>query len=203
MTLLAATAAVFTACGGDDPFAVGETTGDPLTQEEMQLVAEALYDAFSDASSGGGAAPVSGPAAAPQAINESVTDRAACEGGGFIDSSGRVRGTVDDETFALDLDILLTFEPDGCVIPTATTTITVESAPGIQWDFDMVLNDDLFSISGTQRGGFSYAIADGRTGSCGIDLFMSVAVTQTTTDISASGTICGVSASTVDLVGTT
>jgi hypothetical protein len=182
---------VLTACK-DDP--LGVNSGDPMTEEEIQEVFFAIADAFEAL----GAAPAaSGPARASVSVNESFTGSAPCPMGGAIAANGSASGTVDDETFELDLSYRLRLTPDGCVIDTETTTITLDAAPYIQLDMDFHLSETELVIGGSQSGGISYTAADGRVGSCAFSVQFSGSVDLVAESGSSqvSGEVCGVSAS--------
>jgi len=179
----------------DDP--LGVNSGDPLTPAEMQAVFAAISSTFSTLGFAPVPAAVGGPARTTVSVSESFDVSAPCGEAGSIDTSGSVNGTFDDETFAFDMDYQLRMTPMGCVVSTEEGTVTLDGAPYIQLNMDFLLSETQLSITGSETGGIAFTSSDGRSGSCAFDVTFSV-----TADLegsggssSASGTVCGVSAS--------
>jgi hypothetical protein len=185
-------ALTLTACGGDP---VGVTSGDELTDTEIQ----AIFNAFGGAIGGmdGSAsrvAPQDGIQMAEIKVNRSVSVSTPCNLGGEISLNGSVEGTVDDETFASNLEMGIGVQFDACVIPSEQNTVSVDGE--IQVDSRVVLNEGSFSVDGSQVGGFEFTTDDGRIGSCAVDIEFSASSTDgTSAQSSLSGTVCGRSAS--------
>jgi hypothetical protein len=177
----------------DDP--LGVNSGDPHTPAEMQAVFAAISSTFSTL--GFGPAAVGGPARTTVSVNENFDVSAPCAEAGSIDTSGSMNGTVDDETFALDVDYQLRMTPNGCVVPTEEGAVTLDGAPYIQLDMDFLLSETQIVVSGSETGGIAFTSSDGRSGTCLFDITFSVTadLEGSTTSSSASGTVCGVSAS--------
>lgn len=188
---------VLAACGGDP---TGTNSGDPLTNTEALAIFEALGATFGSISVGGAPPqPGSTTGAAPAAagpIDESFEISVPCESG-TIQMSGSMSGTVDEQTLATNLTMDITWVPNACAITTGTTTFTISGDPEIRFQGDWALADNLFSLSGTETGGFSFTSSDGRVGSCAIDIAFSSSVNLSTTteESTISGTICGLPAS--------
>ncbi|MDH3207044.1 MAG: hypothetical protein OEO79_10550 [Gemmatimonadota bacterium] len=189
--VLAVSVCLLSACA-DDP--LGVNSGDPLTPEEMQAVFSAISETFSTLSFAPAAA--GGPARAVISVNESFSATAPCDIGGSFAAAGSANGTVDDETFLLDLSFQLRLTPNGCIVATETNTVTLNGAPYVQLSMDFELNETQIVAVGTQTGGIAFTSSDGRSGSCAFEVSFSV-----TADLegqsgssSVSGTVCGVSA---------
>jgi hypothetical protein len=167
-------------------------SGDPLTEDEIQLVFLAISDAFSNLSF----APAAGPARAQISVNESFNGSAPCSEGGTISANGSANGTVDDVTYELDLTYMLRMTPNGCAVPTETEVITLDGAPYLQLDMDFLLTETTIEVSGSQSGGIAFTSTDGRSGSCAFDVQFTTTANLDTLEgtSSASGTVCGVSA---------
>lgn len=180
------------ACGGDDD-PLGVNSGDPLTQDEIQAVFFALSEVFASLND----APAAGPARATVAVSETFSASAPCPNGGTISANGSANGTVDDVTFELDLTYRLRLTPSGCVVETESAVVTLESSPYIQLDMDFLLTETLLEASGSQTGGIAFTSSDGRSGSCAFDVQFSTTANLDTQQgsSSTSGTVCGVSAS--------
>lgn len=193
-TLIATfTALMVIGCGGDDS-PVGVNSGDALTEAELQVVFNAISGAF-DAL---GAAPAAvGPARATQSASQSFDTTAPCDSGGSITMKGNGSGTYDDVSGDLDLTFSLRMTPNGCAVPTETTTIVLEGSPYIQLDMDFSLTQTSLVLSGSQEGGISFTAEDGRSGSCAfsVDFSGDFDLEAQTGSSSVSGTVCGVSAS--------
>ena len=190
--LAAGLALTLAACGGDP---VGVNSGDELTDAEIQTV----FDAFSGAIGGVDAsasrvAPQDGIQMAEITVNQSVNVTTGCDLGGEISLSGSVEGTVDDETFASNLEMGIGVQFDACAVASDQNTVTVDG--DIQFDSHVVIDEGSFSVDGTQVGGFDFTTNDGRIGSCAIDIDFSASFTEgTSAQSSVSGTVCGRSAS--------
>jgi hypothetical protein len=161
------------ACGGD---LVGVNSGDELSDTEIQ----AIFNAFSGALDGVDAsasrvAPQDGIQMADIDVNQSVNISTGCNLGGEISLSGSVEGTVDDETFASNLEMGIGIQFDACIIASEENTV---------------------SVDGSQVGGFDFTTNDGRIGSCAIDIDFSASLSDgTSAQSSVTGTVCGRSAS--------
>ena len=126
-------------------------------------------------------------------MDRSVNVSAPCNLGGEISLSGSVDGTVDDETFASDLEMEVGVQFDACVVASDQNTVIVDG--DIQFDSHVVLSEIQFSADRSQVGGFEFTTNDGRTGSCAIDIDFSASYTEgTSAQSSVSGTVCGRSA---------
>ena len=180
------------ACGDD---LTGVTSGDELTSTEVAAVLAALGSAFESA--GAQAA----PSQAPIAVNTNFDVSVPCESG-TLDVSGSISGTVDDVTFDTDVTTTVRWEPNACVVSDETNTFTVDGAPHVDLTLDLTTTQDVVTVSGTETGGFSFTSSDGRTGSCSIDVTFSIVTTATSVDATVTGTICGLSASGFDTLGT-
>ncbi len=188
-----AVAATFTACGGDsDP--LGVNSGDPLSEDEIQSVFFAIAEAFTQLDFGPAA---TGPARATISVNENFSGSANCPVTGSVSGNGSAAGTVDDETFELDLRYQLRLDMTNCGVQSTTNTITLNGAPFIQLDMDFVLTETLIDVSGTQTGGIAFTSTDGRSGSCAFDVAFSSTANLNTQqgNSSTTGTVCGVSVS--------
>ncbi len=127
-------------------------------------------------------------------INQSIDESAACEAG-TLGVKGRVEGTVDDETFETDMTMDFTLNFNSCMVSTEAGSITLDNPPGIAYILDMDMGQESYSISGSQKGGFSFTTSDDRMGSCSIDLTFDVSYDSGTGQSNVvSGTVCGRSA---------
>ena len=189
--LAAGLALTLAACGGDP---LGVNAGDELTDAEIQ----AIFNAFSGAvggidASAHVAAPVDGIQMADIHVDQDVSVSTQCSLGGEISLDGSVDGTVNDETFASDIEMEVGVQFDACGIPSDQNTLTVDGT--VEFYSHVVLNDGSFSVDGTQIGGFSFTSDDGRSGSCAIDIDFSASYTEgSSAQSSVTGTVCGRSA---------
>jgi hypothetical protein len=183
------------ACG--DP--TGTNSGDPLTNEEIAEVLSVLSETFGSISAIPNFSLHGQPAAeAPVAfrtvpVNADFNESAGCPAGGNISLEGSVDGDVDDETFVGSIDVELTWDFNSCAVTTETTTITLNGDPHITFEGSFDFSETTFEVSGTEKGGFSYTAADGRAGSCAIDVTFSSSVNTATNAVNSSfsGTVCG------------
>lgn len=185
-----AVAVAVAACGDDDP--TGINSGDELSQDEIQEVLLALFGAFGAVN----IAPAGvGPAAV--SVSESFNLSAPCEGGGNIAASGSVSGDFDEVSGAFDVSYALDMDPQGCVVPTTDGSVTMNGDPALRLDMDYVGSQTQISLTGSYSGGISFTASGGRSGSCAfdVDFDADIDLQGTSSTTSASGTICGVSAS--------
>lgn len=195
--LTIALALTVVACGED---ATGVTSGDELTSAEVAVVIAALGSAFDSVGVAAQQVAAAGPALAAINISENFSLSVPCESG-TLDVSGSMDGTVDDQTFAMDATLEVSWDPNGCVVSDDINTFTVDGAPRVTVTLDISSSEDIVSISGTETGGFSFTSSDGRSGSCAIDVTFSLVTTATSVDSTITGTICGLQASSFETLG--
>lgn len=195
--LTIALALTVVACGED---ATGVTSGDGLTSAEVAVVIAALGSAFDSVGVAAQQVAAAGPALAAINISENFSLSVPCESG-TLDVSGSMDGTVDDQTFAMDATLEVSWDPNGCVVSDDINTFTVDGAPRVTVTLDISSSEDIVSISGTETGGFSFTSSDGRSGSCAIDVTFSLVTTATSVDSTITGTICGLQASSFETLG--
>ncbi len=199
--LTTALALTFVACG-DDP--TGVDSGDELTSVEVAAVMAAFSSAFDAA--GVQAAAVSqaagaAPAQAPISVDENFDVSVPCESG-TLDVSGSMSGSIDNETFDMDVTMDVSWDPNGCVVSDETNSFTVDGAPQVTVALDMTSTQNTLTISGTETGGFSFTSSDGRSGSCALDVTFSLVTTETSVTSTVTGTICGLEAEGFEMLGT-
>ncbi len=189
-SLAAVLSLALAACGGDP---VGINSGDELSDDEIQAVFNAFGGAFTNVNQAQHrATPQEGIQLAEIPINTSVDLSAPCDLGGSIDLDGSASGTMDDETFESDITMDIDVEFKGCVVPSEQLLITVNG--DIAFDSHLVVGQETFSVDGSQVGGFSFTLDDGRSGSCSLDIEFSASTTGSTVQSNVSGTVCGRSA---------
>jgi len=197
-TAVAVLLTVMTACGGSP---TGTNSGDPLTAEEITQLLSVLSESFG----GIGAVPtfshtgtsVDQPMVHFQSVpvNADFNESVSCPGGGSLGLQGSMDGDVDDQTFVGSINLKFKWSINACVVNTETTTFTVNSDPDIEFDGSYVFTETSFSVSGSEKGGFSFSALDGRSGSCAIDLSFETSFTQGgSASGSFSGSVCGVDA---------
>jgi hypothetical protein len=177
----------FAACSADG---ITETTGDLLSDQEVLEVFAALSTLGSDILPVAAvAAPVDGPQLAPVPVDESFSESAACPNGGTVSISGKVKGTVDNETFDADLDFDLTEDFSSCATTTVSQLlVTFDGQPDIDITGNMTLSGQNVSGALSYQGGFAWATDDGRSGVCGVDF--DVSFSTGTQSGSWSGQVC-------------
>ena len=188
------------ACSGDP---TGTNSGDPLTAGEIQALFNELGASFSQinavpALALQGDAPTWAAlqsAGDPVSVNVDINQSVPCEQG-TISINGSVDGSIDTETFLGTITMDFVWNFNECMVSTETTSFTVNGDPNIALEADFVFGENEFTTSGTEKGGFSFTVSDGRSGSCAIDLAFNTSVNTETNAISStvSGTVCGQSA---------
>jgi hypothetical protein len=178
-TFLLLTVGAF-ACSDSTTGTRGVTDGDPLTEEESAALLVELMEVFEGF---GGASPPASPAA-DIPVNESIDESSSCPGGGSVRLHGNVNGTVDDETFAMDLEFNFTEEITNCGVYHNEMLFVVNGAPNITWAGDYMYSSQSLTGTFSLIGGFSYTAEDDRSGSCGMELNINF-----TTGV-ATGSLC-------------
>ena len=168
---------------------VSPTEGDPLTELESEALAgELLEGAFSGMTAGLTGQGTQSPSLSqvPVSFSLDITHVESCEGSGTIDLAVSMSGTIDDVTGEGDLSLDIVETMNDCVVTVETVVFTVNGNPNITMTGDFTMSGQ--DISGTFgfNGGFSYTAADGRQGSCGVD----VDIVFSPTSLSYTGTVC-------------
>jgi hypothetical protein len=199
-TLLTGLALSLAACGGDGPTA---NSGDELSEAEMNEIAAEMFDGLAGLISGDfdihrstllppGLSLSLSRLSVP--INISIDESGPCEGGGTVSLEGSVDGDVDDESGAGELHLDVTQTVDGCDVVGELHTYTVTTEPNLHLTGDFESDGgDTFSASMNLVGGFAFIVDDGREGTCGVDVTVTVEVEGQNFSASAQGTICGIS----------
>ena len=189
------------ACSGDP---TGTNAGDPLTSAEIQALFNELGASFSQINAVPALA-LQGDAPAwaalqsggvPVSVNVDVNQTVPCEQG-TISINGSVDGSIDSETFLGSVTMDFSWGFNGCLVSTETTGVTLSGDdPSIAVHAVFTFGANEFTTTGTEVGGFSYTVSDGRSGSCAIDISFETSVNTETNAISAtvSGSVCGQSA---------
>jgi hypothetical protein len=193
------------ACG-DDP--TGNDSGDELSSTEVAAVLTALESALASVNLIiGGGGPVTGPARVPIPVNESDEGSFLCESG-TVEVSASLTGSFDDETQEDNLTTTVSFDPKACVVGDGTKTLTLDGDPSVEFVLNSTSTQDGRTTSGTEKGGFSFTSSDGRSGSCALDVTFSstfesgLVSIDTPINSTITGTICGLSASGFQTLGT-
>lgn len=184
---------VMAACGD------AGSTGDPLSDAEVQeLAAELVAASFTS-----GSFSRSGPLRAPAVeITLTINETNACEGGGTVTVNGTFKASVNDQTGSGTFTLDYTSTPNGCVINTSSGKVfTVTGDPNIKVNgtFDVTQTTSGGTVKGdlTHNGKFKWTSNDGRAGGCGIALKVTYNFTTSDTSTSGSatmsGTACGTS----------
>ncbi len=192
--LTTAVALTVVACS-DDP--TGVTSGDELTAAEVAVVMAALGSAFESV----GVAAQAPPAQAAISVDESFDESVPCESGN-LEMSGSISGSINDETFDMDITMDVSLNPHGCVVGDDENTFTLDGAPEIKVVLDMTSSEGSLTVSGMEKGGFSFTSSDGRTGSCAFDVTFSVVTGESGNSSDITGKICGLEASNFETFGT-
>ena len=180
--LTTAVALTVVACSGDP---TGVTSGDELTAGEVAVVMAALGSAFES---------VGVATQDAISVDRNFEVSVPCESGN-LEMSGSISGSIVDGTFDMDITMDVTLNPHGCVVGDDENTLTLDGAPEIKVVLDMTSSEGSLTVSGTEKGGFSYTSSDGRTGSCAFDVTFSVVTGESGNSSNITGKICGLEAS--------
>jgi hypothetical protein len=189
--------ALLTAACGDGPTS---TSGDPLSEAEVQEIAGDIFEGVGEMISGSFSPQRSAllPAglhlniAAPVPFDISIDESGPCGGEGTASVTGSIQGSVDDETGAGNLEFDVTQNATNCVIVGATHSYTVSGEPNLHLTGSFESDGETFGGSFSLVGGLAFTVDDGRGGTCGIDVTLTVNATQTSFSGTYSGTMCGV-----------
>jgi hypothetical protein len=169
---------------------VGPTEGDPLTELESEAITgELLEGAFSGMFAGLSGQSAQAPSQVPVSFSLDISHVESCEGSGTINLAVAMSGTIDDVTGEGDLALEIVETMNDCVVTVENVAFTVNGNPNITMTGDLTMSGESGSGTFAFDGGFSYTAADGRAGSCGID----VDIVFSPTALSYSGTICNTS----------
>ncbi|MEJ2217932.1 MAG: hypothetical protein P8099_15090 [Gemmatimonadota bacterium] len=117
-----------------------------------------------------------------------VSDSLSCPNGGYATMDGSYTRTDADSVVTVDGD--LTETPVGCVVPVASSTLTLDGAPALQLTSHLVrVNASVDTLTFGLTGSFSWQRASGGEGTCDIDLSSDADVA--TYQLSVNGTLCG------------
>lgn len=183
---------VLAACAdSDDPAGVP----DPVAGLNMTAVeAAALAEVFAGEAFGSimGQVPEGGgAAAAPVPFDVQVSVTAPCPLGGEVAFQGAVEGELDLEAESISVSFTASQIHASCAVDVEGVTVTVSGNPGLNLSSQLNVagNPPQGTHSATLTGGFTWSAADGREGTCDIDVSTTMDVGTETG--SASGTICG------------
>ncbi len=186
VSAVALLAAFGVACGD-----IGPNGG--LTNEE----AAAVGNQVDGAAAGGVAAgvgsgfnaPAAQPSAPPESRSFSFTHSRECSGGGTLEVSGTMEGTLDRETRTGTLTSQATMIATACVITHGERSITISTIPEdhIQKTGEVLIENGQHSGTFTVKGAFAWEKSNGDAGECEIDITMTIGPEGR----SRTGTICG------------
>lgn len=131
-------------------------------------------------------------AGAPITIDWTLSVSTACDQGGTVGVSGVISGSIDDQTFAGNLQLDVTTSMNDCAFLADEQVFTFNTNPDLQlsgstaWDANGLVGTSTY----TYVGGLDWAAADGRSGSCAVDVLVSLSSDGTEV---VTGTICGAS----------
>jgi hypothetical protein len=173
-------------------------TSQDLRTSEIQDVFTLLSEAFAATefqASPQSPAAVAGLQMAPVPISSSFDVSVPCESG-TVSIAGAADGTLDDQTLQGSLSLQLAWDFHSCVVTGYYGTLTVNGQPDISFMANYVFGSEQMTVDGTQTGGFSYSVSDGRSGTCMIDLSFDASYNATTSEETStvSGAVCGRSA---------
>lgn len=175
---------------------------DDLSAEEAELMMEAVAQAGGVAipdEMGGGE---SGPAAVVISID--VENEVSCPEGGSILVTGSFDGDADEQTGEGQFSLDYTQMHRSCSVraPSTDDLWTFDGLPDVGVDFDLVVTEGAFSLTGTQNGTLGWS-TNGRSGNCTIDVAYIVSGSETSLSGTVTGSVCGHQISTSVDVSTT
>ncbi|MBI2401953.1 MAG: hypothetical protein HYV20_04310 [Gemmatimonadetes bacterium] len=180
---IALVAGASAACGGPSELS---------SDEAAELTAELAGAGITGASSGLAGSPAqSGQLeATPIPFSRTVSHTQSCSGGGSISVSGSLSGSIDSETHDGSLSLNVTQSFTDCRITRGGKDFTVSGSPNLQLSGTITIVNGLPSGPQTLSftGAFRWSAADGRSGSCDIDLTISWSLASPST---VTGTACG------------
>lgn len=172
------------------------SSDDALSGAEAAAISEFLvgqsFQGWSFGDVGGPSASVapSGSVGAPISIDFSTEASVDCPEGGAVALSVDIRGTVDDQTQSGTLSLFLSESLDACAFSADGTVFTLDTGPDLElvgdfaWQAGQPVGEQSFSFDG----GVQWSAADGRSGSCSVDLQVTLFEDGSTVE---SGSVCG------------
>jgi hypothetical protein len=199
--ILAAAAGVafFAACHSEsEPLGPQPGGGDEISAAEAAAINEVLigfaFDGWDLGDFGSTSrAPGEGIAlsSVPIAIDFAIDTSAPCPQGGTAAVSGSIEGSVDDQTFAGNLDLTVATTLTDCAATADGKGFTFNTSPSLVLDgsfaWDQTGLSDVAAF--TYAGSVDWVTGD-RSGTCAYDVQVSVSPSGAT---AANGTVCGIS----------
>lgn len=200
---LAGLALAFSACGSSLP--TGTNSGDALTTPETQELMNAFFDrVFSiDLTIPGLDSHMANPllflsTAASVPVSDSYSSTDACDGGGTSPVSATASGTYDDQTGDADVKVEGSVGFNQCVFSGTQATYTINGDPSIGVTANFKIRQQSATIDFKFSGGVAFQAND-KSGSCNVDLSVTLTLTSTGQNQTASGSVCGVNASDLNI----
>lgn len=191
------------ACGDDSPAGI---TGDALNAAETQQLVGAFFivlevidipllDNFYGPAAG------ARPAATPygELYDDEIDGVTECLGGGSASVTGLITGDVDQEAETADISVSATADLVACVVPGEATTFTLNGDPDVDLSAEITITPTAISIDISTDGDVAFSTNDGRSGSCSLNFGVSASATQAGVIQNLTGTVCGISASSLDI----
>lgn len=197
LTLFAAPVVALSLVACDDDGGTG-IEGDELTQAETEAMTEVLMNQALGFSLGFGfgvgANEQPGITVAAEVVDETfgpLTDE--CPFGGAVTFSGAVQGEVDDETSEGNLDFDVEAVHDACGVSDdqEENVFTFTGDDRIASTMGFVFTETSIELDGGTDGGVLWALEDGRSGRCALDVSYDFDITENRIVGSVSGTVCG------------
>jgi len=190
---LAGLALSFSACGSDLP--TGTNSGDKLASAEVQDLVTALFDQiFSiDLNIPGLDTHLSNPALSLSAvgtpINDSYSSTDACEAGGTSSVSATVTGNFDEQTGEGNAKIDGTLDFNQCGFTGEQASYTIDGDPEVGVTANLTVKPQTATLDFKIGGGIAFQTGDK------VDFSVTVTASATGGNVTASGTVCDVNAS--------
>lgn len=192
-------AAAAAACSDDNPAGPSNELTAAEANDIVGVITQlALQQGFLALSeSPAGTASPGEPAAAPAVFSHEVSFTTDCPQGGTVAVAVGLSGATDDETGAVDTELVMTQTHAGCQAPGADTgrSYTLDGAPSVTVSMAVQSEPDTGGFNATAHfgGAVDWSTGD-RGGTCSLDLDIAVygnALTGSGTS-TTSGTACGV-----------
>ena len=192
-----ALAALALAACGKDATAPASTQLKPDEAQALVLGMVASGDAYSGAVAAPDVVTLSGSGATTFGP-VTFTQAHPCPKGGMVTPNVTLTGSLDLTAHSLSLDLSGTETPRDCAYVVKAVTVTVNGNPNLAVAAHLAIVAGVPSGAQTftQKGDFTWASSDGRSGTCGVDVTSSADFGKNLRTV--SGTFCG---QTIDISG--
>ncbi len=190
LAAVAAAAFALAACGKDATSPAASTQLKPDEAQALALGMAASGDAYSGAVAAPDVVTLSTMTTATTIGPIAFTQSHPCPKGGTVTPDVTITGSIDLTARSLSMEVKGTETPKDCAYPVKALTVTVNGNPNLAIDAKLAIVAGVPSGAQTftEKGGFTWATSDGRSGTCTVDMTSSADFGKNLRSV--SGTFC-------------